>query len=111
MIVRSFGASTHPFPTTALYASTKAALDNLTRTFALEFAARKIRVNAVAPGYTASEGTAGMFEGEEGAKIIATVPLGRLGQPTDIAPVVAFLASDESSWITGEVIRASGGVW
>src|SRR5262249_5834413 len=104
--------STDPFPQTALYSSTKAAIDNLTRAVALELAPRKIRVNAVAPGHTESEGTSGLrlFEGEEGRKVIAATPLGRLGTPADIARVVVFLASDESAWITGEVIRASGGV-
>jgi 3-oxoacyl-[acyl-carrier protein] reductase len=103
--------STHPSPRTSLYASTKAAVDNLTCVLALELASRKIRVNAVAPGYNESEGTSeiALFEGEEGKKIIATVPLGRLGTPADIARVVGFLASDESAWVTGEIIRASGG--
>ena len=101
-----------PWPRTALYSSTKAAVDNLTRGLALELAARKVRVNAVAPGTTESEGTAelNLFEGDEGKKLIAATPLGRLGTPDDIARVVVFLASDESAWITGEVIRASGGM-
>jgi 3-oxoacyl-[acyl-carrier protein] reductase len=104
--------STDPRPQTALYASTKAAIDNLTRALALELAPRKVRVNAVAPGHTESEGTAdlNLFEGDEGKKFIAATPLGRLGAPADIARVVAFLASDESAWVTGEIIRASGGV-
>src|SRR5262249_49513644 len=89
--------STDPRPQTALYSSTKAALDNLTRGLALELVPRKVRVNAVAPGHTESEGTSdlNLFEGEEGKKLIAATPLGRLGTPADIARVVVFLASDE----------------
>jgi 3-oxoacyl-[acyl-carrier protein] reductase len=103
---------TAPWPQTALYSSTKAALDNLTRSLALELAPQKVRVNAVAPGTTESEGTSELqlFEGDEGKKVIASTPLGRLGTPADIARVVVFLASDESAWVTGEIIRASGGL-
>ena len=103
---------TAPWPQTTLYSSTKAALDNLTRGLALELAPRKVRVNAVAPGTTESEGTSDLhlFEGDEGKKVIASTPLGRLGTPADIARVVVFLASDDSAWVTGEVIRASGGL-
>jgi 3-oxoacyl-[acyl-carrier protein] reductase len=102
---------TNPWPQTALYSSTKAAVENLTRCPALELAPRKVRVNAVSPGTTESEGTAELklFAGDEGKKLIAATPLGRLGTPADIARVVAFLASDDSAWVTGEVIRASGG--
>jgi 3-oxoacyl-[acyl-carrier protein] reductase len=101
-----------PWPRGALYSSTKAAVDNLTRALALELAPRKVRVNAVAPGTTESEGTSDLhlFEGDEGQKVIASTPLGRLGTPADIARVVVFLASDDSAWVTGEVIRASGGL-
>ncbi len=104
--------SSSPWPQTALYSSTKAAVDNLTRGLALELAPRKVRVNAVAPGTTESEGTSDLhlFEGDEGKKVIASTPLGRLGTPADIARVVVFLASDDSAWVTGEVIRASGGL-
>jgi 3-oxoacyl-[acyl-carrier protein] reductase len=103
---------TDPRPQTALYSSTKAAVDNLTRGLAGELTPRKVRVNAVAPGTTESEGTSdlNLFEGEEGKKVIASTPLGRLGTPADIARVVVFLASDESAWVTGEIIRASGGM-
>jgi 3-oxoacyl-[acyl-carrier protein] reductase len=101
-----------PWPQAVLYSSTKAAVDNLTRGLALELAPRKVRVNAVAPGTTESEGTSDLhlFEGDEGKKVIASTPLGRLGTPADIARVVVFLASDDSAWVTGEVIRASGGL-
>jgi 3-oxoacyl-[acyl-carrier protein] reductase len=99
-----------PWSQAALYSSTKAAVDNLTRGLALELAARKVRVNAVAPGTTESEGTSDLFEGDEVKKVIASTPLGRVGTPADIARVVVFLASDDSAWVTGEVIRASGGM-
>jgi 3-oxoacyl-[acyl-carrier protein] reductase len=72
----------------------------------------KVRVNAIAPGHTQTEGPVdmGLFEGDAGMRMAANTPLGRLGTPGDIAPAVVFLASDESAWSTGEVIRASGGL-
>src|SRR5258708_288589 len=95
-----------------LYASTKGAIETLTKGLALELAPRKIRVNAIAPGHTETEGNvaAGTFEGGAGAVLAGKTPLGRLGRVTDIAPLAVFLASDESAWITGEVIRAAGGL-
>jgi 3-oxoacyl-[acyl-carrier protein] reductase len=102
----------HPVSGALLYASTKGAIETLTRGLALELASRKIRVNAIAPGHTETEGNvaAGIFEGGAGAVLAAKTPLGRLGRVTDIAPLAVFLASDESAWITGEVIRAAGGL-
>ena len=102
----------HPVAGALLYASTKGAIETLTRGLALELAPRKIRVNAIAPGHTETEGnvTAGTFDGGTGAILAAKTPLGRLGRVTDIAPLAVFLASDESAWITGEVIRAAGGL-
>jgi 3-oxoacyl-[acyl-carrier protein] reductase len=102
----------HPVPGALLYASTKGAIETLTRGLALELAPRKIRVNAIAPGHTETEGnvTARTFEGAAGAVLAEKTPLGRLGRVTDIAPLAVFLASDESAWITGEVIRAAGGL-
>jgi 3-oxoacyl-[acyl-carrier protein] reductase len=102
----------HPVAGALLYASTKGAIETLTRGLALELAPRKIRVNAIAPGHTETEGnvTAGTFAGGAGAALAAKTPLGRLGRTTDIAPLAVFLASDESAWITGEVIRAAGGL-
>jgi 3-oxoacyl-[acyl-carrier protein] reductase len=101
----------HPVPGALLYASTKGAIETLTKGLALELAPRKIRVNAIAPGHTQTEGNdaAGTFEGGAGAVLASKTPLGRLGRITDIAPLAVFLASDESAWITGEVIRAAGG--
>ena len=102
----------HPVAGAVLYASTKGAIENLTRGLALELAPRKIRVNAISPGHTETEGniTAGTFDGGAGAVLAEKTPLGRLGRVTDIAPLAVFLASDESAWITGEVIRAAGGL-
>ena len=102
----------HPVAGALLYASTKGAIETLTRGLALELAPRGIRVNAISPGHTETEGNAaaGTFEGEAGAALAAQTPLGRLGRVTDIAPLAVFLASDESAWITGEIIRAAGGL-
>jgi 3-oxoacyl-[acyl-carrier protein] reductase len=104
--------SASPMAGAVLYSSTKGALDNLTAGLALELAPRNIRVNAINPGYTVTEGASdtGIFEGESGAELIAKTPLGRIGQPADIAAAVVFLASAESAWITGETIRVAGGV-
>jgi 3-oxoacyl-[acyl-carrier protein] reductase len=102
----------HPVAEAVLYASTKGAIEAMTKGLALELAPRKIRVNAIAPGHTQTEGNvaAGTFDGGAGAALAAKTPLGRLGRVSDIAPLAVFLASDESAWITGEVIRAAGGL-
>jgi 3-oxoacyl-[acyl-carrier protein] reductase len=102
----------HPVAGAMLYASTKGAIETLTKGLALELAPLKIRVNAIAPGHTETEGNiaAGTFDGGAGAVLANKTPLGRLGRVTDIAPLAVFLASDESAWITGEVIRAAGGL-
>ena len=102
----------NPVAGALLYATTKGAIEALTRGLALELAPHKIRVNAIAPGHTETEGNiaAGTFEGGAGVALAQKTPLGRLGRVTDIAPLAVFLASDESSWITGEVIRAAGGL-
>jgi 3-oxoacyl-[acyl-carrier protein] reductase len=96
-------------PMAGLYASSKAAINSLTRTMALELGSRKIRVNAIAPGHTKTEGTdsISLFEGE-GAALANESPFKRFGEPQDIARVAVFLASDDSAWITGEVIRVAG---
>ena len=108
--ISSLGGS-HSLPNGILYSATKAAVENLTQGLAAELGARRIRVNAIAPGYTRSEGTdAEGLLGEESIKqYISVTPLGRLGEPEDIAAVVVFLASDASSWVTGETIRVGGG--
>jgi 3-oxoacyl-[acyl-carrier protein] reductase len=102
----------HPVAGALLYESTKGAIETLTKGLALELAPRKIRVNAIAPGHTETEGnvTGGTFDGGAGAVLAEKTPLGRLGRVADIAPLAVFLASDESAWITGEIIRAAGGL-
>jgi 3-oxoacyl-[acyl-carrier protein] reductase len=103
-------ASVNPVPNSVIYSSSKAAIDTMTRALALELAPKKIRVNAIAPGATETEGTKTMGLNMETAKAMGMVmPMGRMGQPDDIARVAVFLASDQSSWLTGERISASGG--
>ncbi len=94
----------------AIYGATKAAVDSLTRTFSKELAARKIRVNSVNPGLIDTESMqASAIAGHQGA-VAAMTPLGRIGLPSDIAPVVRFLASPDSGWITGESLYVTGGI-
>jgi 3-oxoacyl-[acyl-carrier protein] reductase len=111
--IGSAASRMHP-PGYAVYTASKAGLDAVTRVLAKELAPRKIRVNSVNPGATFSEGTrsAGLLgTGSEFEKhFLALTPLGRVGTPADIAKVVAFLASDDSGWLTGEIILASGGL-
>jgi len=103
-------ASVNPVPNSVVYSSSKAAVDTITRALALELAPKKIRVNAIAPGATETEGLKTMGLTMEVAKAMGMVmPMGRMGQPDDIARVALFLASDQSSWLTGERISASGG--
>jgi 3-oxoacyl-[acyl-carrier protein] reductase len=99
-------------PTTSVYSATKAAVDAITRSLAQELGPKKIRVNSVNPGMVQTEGTAaaGIDESEFRKETEAKTPLGRIGQPNDIAPVVVFLASPESGWITGETLFVSGGL-
>jgi 3-oxoacyl-[acyl-carrier protein] reductase len=99
-------------PQTAVYTASKGAVDVVTGVLAKELGPRKIRVNSVNPSLTETEGThsAGMLASEFEAGIIAQTPLGRLGQPQDIADVVAFVASDDARWLTGERILAGGGL-
>ncbi|GAA2671569.1 glucose 1-dehydrogenase [Streptomyces lunalinharesii] len=99
-------------PGSALYTSTKGALTTLTTVLANELGPRNIRVNAVAPGATDTDGARalGLINDENVARVAAITPLGRLGHPDDIGSVVAFLASQDAAWITGDVIFASGGL-
>lgn len=98
-------------PASAIYSATKGALDAVTRVLAKELASRNIRVNTIAPGAVETEGThaAGMVGSDFMKNVIAQTPLGRLGQPDDIASVAVFLASADSGWLTGERLIASGG--
>ena len=97
--------------TASVYASTKGAVDTITKTLAKELAPRKIRVNAINPGLVITEGVqaAGIPDSDFERGAVAATPLGRAGQPEDIAPPVSFLASDDARWITGETIFVSGG--
>jgi 3-oxoacyl-[acyl-carrier protein] reductase len=106
-------ASTAPVPNSAIYSSTKGAVDTLTQALAVELGPRGIRVNAVNPGFTETEGVIDMdvvigtdFE----RQLVADTPLGRSGKPEDIAPAVEYLASDAAAWVTGETLRVSGGL-
>lgn len=112
-IVNISSAITHVHtPAAGVYAGTKGALNAISGVLANELAPRRIRVNVVSPGFVVTEGThtAGVVGSDMEAGFIAQTPLGRAGQPDDIAGVVAFLASDDARWLTGEVITASGGI-
>jgi 3-oxoacyl-[acyl-carrier protein] reductase len=99
-------------PGSSVYAATKASVDTITRILAKELGPRKIRVNAINPGLIVTEGTRsqGIVGSDFEKNILATTPLGRLGQPDDVAKVAVFLASEDSGWVSGETIMASGGV-
>lgn len=95
----------------SVYSATKGAVDTITASLAKELGARKIRVNAVRPGLVETEGTvtSGFTHGEFHDQYVRNAPLGRIGKPQDIASAVSYLASDESSWVTGETLLVSGG--
>jgi 3-oxoacyl-[acyl-carrier protein] reductase len=99
-------------PTTSVYSATKAAVNAITRSLGQELGARKIRVNSINPGMVETEGvhSSGIAESDFRKQIEAQTPLGRIGQPQDIAPLAVFLASADSSWITGEHFYVSGGL-
>jgi 3-oxoacyl-[acyl-carrier protein] reductase len=96
----------------AVYTGTKGAVDAITRVFARELGPKKIRVNAVNPGPVVTEGvrSAGLEGSDFLNQYVQNTPLGRIGQPDDIASVVAFLASDDARWITGSLLQAAGGL-
>ncbi len=100
-----------PPPTGSVYSATKGAVDVITRTLAQELGPQKIRVNSLSPGLVETEGTraSGNAEGEFKSFAISRTPLGRVGQPDDIAKVAVFLASDDSAWMTGEILPVGGG--
>src|ERR1700761_9383213 len=110
----SSGASKYPLPGASLYSSTKAALDAFTIALSKELGARNVRINSILPGATETEGatSAGVTKGSDYEKMfVANTPLGRRGQPEDIAKVAVFVASDDAAWITGEQISVSGGMY
>ncbi|RFB79066.1 glucose 1-dehydrogenase [Methylovirgula sp. 4M-Z18] len=98
-------------PASAVYSGTKGAVDSITGVLARELGPKQIRVNSINPGFVETEGThaAGVVGSDFANGAIAQTPLGRIGQPDDIAAVAVFLASDDSRWLTGEKIIASGG--
>jgi 3-oxoacyl-[acyl-carrier protein] reductase len=103
--------STSPMAGASVYSATKAAVDAVTKSLAKELGARKIRVNSINPGMIETEGihAAGFHGGDFQKQVEAQTPLGRIGQPQDIATVAAFLASADSGWVTGENFHVSGG--
>lgn len=101
----------HP-PASAVYTGTKGAVDAITRTLARELGPKKIRVNSINPGVVETEGVhaAGFIGSDFLKQFEAQTPLGRIGQPDDIASIATFLASSDSAWLTGELLVASGGL-
>jgi len=99
-------------PGSSIYTATKGAVDAITHVLAKELGVKKIRVNSINPGMVETEGThtAGFIGSDFEAETVRTAPLGRIGQPDDIADVAVFLASEDSRWLTGELLLASGGV-
>lgn len=100
-------------PASAVYTATKGAVDAITGVLAKELGPKNIRVNALNPGFTVTEGThtAGIAGSEAEANMVKNTPLGRAGRPDDIAKAAVFLASDDSGWVTGELLRAGGGIF
>ncbi len=96
----------------SIYTATKGAVDSITKVLSKELGSRKIRVNSINPGLVETEGThtAGVIGSDLHHETERTAPLGRIGQPNDIAQIAVFLASEESTWLTGETLLASGGV-
>ena len=105
-------ASTLTPPDSVVYSATKGAVDAVTRVLSKELGPKKIRVNSINPGVVETEGFhAAGFAGSDFEKnSIAKTPLGRIGRPSDIAPLAVFLASPESQWLTGQILLASGGL-
>lgn len=106
------GVSTMLPAGTSVYTATKASVDAITGVLAKELGPRKIRVNALNPGMIETEGvrSAGLNEGDFRKWIESTAPLGRIGQPDDIAPTAVYLASSDSKYLTGETVRVTGGL-
>ena len=109
--ISSVAATLAP-PTTSVYSATKAAVDAVTRSLAQELGPRKIRVNSINPGMVETEGVhaSGIADSDFRRQVESQTPLGRIGQPQDIAPAAVFLASSDSAWLTGETLFISGGL-
>ncbi|HWW22642.1 MAG TPA: glucose 1-dehydrogenase [Edaphobacter sp.] len=108
----SSGIALTPAPASSVYSGTKAAVDIITRVLAMELGPKKIRVVGVSPGVTATEGLDAMEEMNEATTnyAISRTPLGRIGKPDDIAGAVAFMASSDAGWVTGETLQVGGGL-
>jgi 3-oxoacyl-[acyl-carrier protein] reductase len=109
--IGSLASSLTP-PTGVVYNATKGSVDAITRTLAKELGQRKIRVNSINPGMVITEGVVaiGFDQGDMRKMFESQTPLGRVGEPKDIAPAAVFLASDDSSWVTGETLLIAGGL-
>lgn len=105
-------ASDQTPPSSSVYSGTKGAVDAITRVLAKELGPKNIRVNAVNPGPIVTEGfkSAGIPGSDFEKQMVQNTPLGRLGEPQDVASVVAFLASDDARWVTGSLLQAAGGL-
>jgi 3-oxoacyl-[acyl-carrier protein] reductase len=99
-------------PNSSIYTATKGAVDAITQVLAKELGPKKVRVNSINPGMVETEGVhaAGFIGSDFEKNAVAQTPLGRIGQPEDIATVATFLASDDSAWLTGELLKAGGGL-
>lgn len=99
-------------PQSSVYTATKGAVDAITQVLAKELGPKKIRVNSINPGMVETEGVhaAGFIGTDFEKNLVAQTPLGRVGQPEDIATIATFLASDDSKWLTGELVKAGGGL-
>ena len=112
LVVLSSVAAQRPRRSNFVYGASKAGLNHFTRATAPELGPKGIRINAVAPGLTRGEyadGSRSFDDEETKAWVRSVTPLGRMGEPEDIAPVIAFMASDMAAWVTGQVLDASGG--
>jgi len=109
--IGSLASSLTP-PTAVVYSATKGAVDAITRTLAKELGPKKIRVNSINPGMVITEGaiSGGYTEGDMRKMFESQTPLGRVGETEDIAPAAVFFASDDSAWITGEMLLIAGGL-
>ena len=106
------GASELTPPRSVVYTATKGAVDAITGVLAKELGPKKIRVDSINPGVVETEGTqaTGFIGSDVEKQLLSETPLGRLGQPADIAPVAVFLASEDSEWLKGDILLASGGL-
>jgi 3-oxoacyl-[acyl-carrier protein] reductase len=102
----------NPLPNASIYSASKAAVDAVTKSLSKELGPKKIRVNSVNPGMIETEGlhSGGFLDGDFAKQVVTQTPLGRIGQPPDIGKVVAFFASDDAGWVTGETLLISGGM-